>query len=433
MHSTQQLPVVVIGAGPTGLAAAAELHERGIPTVVLESGPAAGHAVASWGHVSLFSSWDQLVAPAAGRLLAAGGWQAPDPTTYPTGEEWRQRYLLPLWEALGSQPQVQPLAGHRVVGGAQEGHDLMRDDGRDAAPFVVAVEGPDGPQRLRARAVIDASGTLATPNTLGEGGLPAPGEEDARVHGLISSRIPDTSTVAALEGRHAAVVGAGHSAFTALIALAGRATGRTTWLLRRPLTEATLGGGAADGLSRRGALGQRLAALVAEGRVEVVQGFGVDAVGTGEGGLTLHAVDGRVIEGIDRVLSLTGYRPDLRLLAELRLDLDPSVQAPRRLAPLIDPNVHSCGSVPPHGEVELAHPERDVYVVGMKSYGRAPTFLALTGYEQVRSVVAALAGDRQAADRVELCLPETGVCGGAGLATVTTDALPSAEAPVGCC
>ena len=51
----------------------------------------------------------------------------------------------------------------------------------------------------------------------------------------------------------------------------------------------------------------------------------------------------------------------------------------------------------------------------MKSYGRAPTFLAMTGYEQVRSVAAALAGDLEAADRVELTLPETGVCGGAGL------------------
>ncbi|SCF83810.1 hypothetical protein GA0115254_118614 [Streptomyces sp. Ncost-T10-10d] len=85
------------------------------------------------------------------------------------------------------------------------------------------------------------------------------------------------------------------------------------------------------------------------------------------------------------------------------------------LAPLIDPNQHSCGTVYPHGAKELAHPEQDVYVVGMKSYGRAPTFLAMTGYEQVRSVAAALAGDNEAAERVELTLPETGVCGGAGL------------------
>ena len=51
----------------------------------------------------------------------------------------------------------------------------------------------------------------------------------------------------------------------------------------------------------------------------------------------------------------------------------------------------------------------------MKSYGRAPTFLAMTGYEQVRSVAAELAGDHEAARRVELTLPDTGVCSGAGL------------------
>ena len=64
----------------------------------------------------------------------------------------------------------------------------------------------------------------------------------------------------------------------------------------------------------------------------------------------------------------------------------------------------------PHGARELAHPEPDFYIAGMKSYGRAPTFLMLTGYEQVRSIVAHLAGDYQAAECTELVLPETGVC-----------------------
>lgn len=112
---------------------------------------------------------------------------------------------------------------------------------------------------------------------------------------------------------------------------------------------------------------------------------------------------------------LTGLRPDLSFLSELRLGLDERLQAPVELAPLIDPNQHSCGTVYPHGHKELSHPEQGVYLVGMKSYGRAPTFLAMTGYEQVRSVTAAIAGDLEAADRVELTLPETGVCGGAGL------------------
>ncbi len=118
----------------------------------------------------------------------------------------------------------------------------------------------------------------------------------------------------------------------------------------------------------------------------------------------------QVIGPFDEIIATTGFRPDLSLLAELRLDLDPAVESPKALAPLIDPNVHSCGSVPPHGEAELRHPESGAYVVGMKSYGRAPTFLMLTGYEQVRSIAAAIAGDWEAARDVQLVLPETGVC-----------------------
>ncbi|MFY7962005.1 MAG: FAD-dependent oxidoreductase, partial [Elsteraceae bacterium] len=80
------------------------------------------------------------------------------------------------------------------------------------------------------------------------------------------------------------------------------------------------------------------------------------------------------------------------------------------LAPMIDPNEHSCGTVRPHGAGELAQPDQGLYIAGMKSYGRAPTFLMRTGYEQVRSIMAEIAGDHEAARRVELTLPETGVC-----------------------
>ena len=97
-------------------------------------------------------------------------------------------------------------------------------------------------------------------------------------------------------------------------------------------------------------------------------------------------------------------------MRELRIQLDPAIECPVALAPLIDPNEHSCGTVRPHGARELAQPEPGFYFAGMKSYGRAPTFLMLTGYEQVRSIAADIAGDREAAERVELVLPETGVC-----------------------
>ena len=105
------------------------------------------------------------------------------------------------------------------------------------------------------------------------------------------------------------------------------------------------------------------------------------------------------------------------------------LSAPTKLAPLIDPNVHSCGTVYPHGVAELAQPEQGLYLAGMKSYGRAPSFLALTGFEQTRSIVAAIAGDHDAAARVELVLPESGVCGGSG----QFDGQPAEASGGGCC
>ena len=170
----------------------------------------------------------------------------------------------------------------------------------------------------------------------------------------------------------------------------------------------------ADQLPARGALGLRAAEAVRAGHIETVTGFLTTAVEPVEDGrVVLRSLDGWALDPVDEVVVLAGFRPDLGWLSELRLDLDPTLQAPRALAPLIDPNVDSCGTVYPHGANELAQPEPGVYLVGMKSYGRAPTFLAMTGYEQVRSIAAALAGD--AADQVQLVLADTGVCGGAGL------------------
>jgi hypothetical protein len=221
------------------------------------------------------------------------------------------------------------------------------------------------------------------------------------------------------------VVGSGHSAMTAVIDLAGSA--QVTWVLRRGRVGDTFGGGQADALPQRGALGQRARAAV-DGRVRLITGFRTDRVELAGDGAVLVDQNGRRLAPADRVVVLTGFRPDLSFLSEIRLDLDPVLQAPRELAGEIDPNVHSCGSVRPHGARELTQPERGFYLVGMKSYGRAPTFLALTGYEQVRSVAAELAGDHEAAARVELALPETGVCGGSGLFDD-----PDQPATGGCC
>jgi thioredoxin reductase len=421
-----ELPVVVIGAGPLGLAAAAHLLERGLEPLVLEAGDGSAAAVAEWGHVRLFSPWPELVDKAAARLLEPAGWVAPQ-AGYPTGAEWIARYLRPLAGALGDRVRYRA----RVTGVSRKGRDRLVDAGREDQPFTVhAVDEDGGEWRVEARAVIDASGTWRQPSPAGADGLPALGERAAA--GLIRYQIPDFSAPQAFAGKHTVVVGSGHSAATAVIELAriARAHPGTaiTWVLRRGVTGGTFGGGTADQLRERGALGIRAKQAVEDGLVGLVTGFRTERIGVDAAGrAVLAAGDGRELAPADAVVVLTGFRPDLSFLSEMRLDLDPVLQAPRRIAPGIDPNIHSCGTATPTLARDLAHPEPGLFLVGMKSYGRAPTFLAMTGYEQVRSVAAELAGDHEAAARSELVLPDTGVCGGAGL----FDAPDSAAG--GCC
>jgi cation diffusion facilitator CzcD-associated flavoprotein CzcO len=411
-------PVVIIGAGPIGLSAAAHARDRGLEAIVLEAGPASGSSVLEWGHVRLFSPWSELVDPVAEKQLTASGWVSPDPTSYPTGDEWVAGYLEPLAELFTKTEDVEIRFGHRVTGVARQGRDVLVDAGRDTEPFVVHVDTPDGPQRLVARAVIDASGTWGTANPLGADGYPALGEAahaDRIFHGMPD--LADPAVRARYAGKHVAVAGTGASAQNVLVALARLAeqepATRLTWLVRRP--GPSFGGGDNDQLVERGALGRRAKKVAESAVVRTLTTFRTVAVtDDADGRLRVESLDGQVVDGVDEIVVVTGFRPDLAILSEVRLDLDTVLQAPRELAPLIDPNVHSCGTVYPHGARELAQPEEGFYLAGMKSYGRAPSFLTLTGFEQVRSIVAAIAGDQEAAERVELVLPESGVCGGSG-------------------
>jgi NADPH-dependent 2,4-dienoyl-CoA reductase/sulfur reductase-like enzyme len=439
-QTSNVLPVAIIGAGPIGLAAAANAAERGLPFVVLEAGPDAGAAVGEWSHVRLFSAWRELIDPAARRLLAAaGGWTAPDEDRYPTGGEWRAAYLRPLADLLGRTSGGAVRYGTRVVGVSRAGRDLLVDSGRETDPFAIHVETADGHERLLARAVVDASGTWRQPNPLGADGYPADGERehpDRIAYGIPD--LEDPAVAARYAGKHVALAGKGASAQGVLIGLAhlaasdadGGARTRVSWLLRRPSVGDAFGGGDNDQLEERGRLGQQAKAAAGSGLVTEVTQFRTGSVtAQADGRLVLGSVDGRQVADVDEVVVVTGFRPDHSFLSEVRLDLDPALGAVRELAEQIHPDHHSCGDVAPSGYRELAQPEHNLYLVGMKSYGRAPSFLAMTGFEQVRSVVAALDGDLEAAAHIELVLPETGVCNGAG----AFDGPDAVSSGAGCC
>lgn len=413
---SQPLPIAIIGAGPIGLAAAAHLALRGEPVRIFEKAPVIAANLRDWGHVRLFSVWEQCIDTAATALLERNGWASPPANRLPLGRDLVEAYLEPL----AATPELAPFikTNTSVIAISRQGLDRMTTRERDARPFSITIRDASGnTSEILARAVIDTSGTWQNPNPLGANGWPIEGE--AEFADRIAYGIPDISGAQReyYAGLRTLVLGSGHSAANALIDLANVAEREPatsmTWAVRGSALTKIFGGGSADQLPARGALGERLRALVDEKRLTIELSFAAQRLKKNGNGVL---VDGMTPNGIrtigpfDRIVAATGQRPDFSFAREIQLDLDPVVESSRALGPLIDPNVHSCGTVPPHGWRELTHAEPDFLVAGIKSYGRAPTFLLLTGYEQVRSIAAHLAGDEEAANDVRLVLPETGVC-----------------------
>ena len=334
MDDVKPLPVAVIGAGPVGLAAAAHLLSRGLEPLILEAGDRVGASVRDWAHVRVFSPWAFNIDPAAADLLEADGWTAPPAEEYPTGGEIVERYIEPL----AALPAIagRLVLGARVTAVTRVGIDKLKDAGREHAPFELIVDHGGIEQRYVARAVIDASGTWTRPNPLGAGGVPAAGERAHRER--IAYRIPDVlgADRDRYAGKRVLVIGTGHSAFNALVDLVAlreqEPTTEIVWAVRRDAPGDKLGGGSADQLPERGALGETVRRLVEEtGAVELVTGFQTRSVD--ERGEQIVLGDGARELAADEVIATTGFRPDLSLLGELRLDLDDRVEAPRTLAP----------------------------------------------------------------------------------------------------
>jgi len=407
----------VIGAGPIGLEAALESVRRGFDVVVYEAGRVGEH-LHRFGHVGLFTPFGMNSSGAGRGRLAALGKALPAEDAILTASELADRYLAPL----AALPELRQAIHDRsrVTHIGREGMAKTRgvaaagDESRSNRPFLLRVVGADGSTRIeQADIVLDASGVYGTPNGTGPGGLPAPGEESL---GDRADRwIP--AVLAADRERYRVprvlLIGDGHSAATALVELdalaaeRGRGSARVHWVRRDRGAGAPFAEVADDPLPARSALASRANAIARNaGWLEQHPGATIDGYVVGADGVRVmlreSAGASRTLD-IDRVLALTGYRPDLELSRELQIHLCYASEAPMKLASAIltaslasPATSGDCLSQVSHGPETLQNPEPDFYVLGAKSYGRNPLFLLTIGHQQVQDVFA-LIGSPEAA------------------------------------
>lgn len=420
------LPVAIIGGGPIGLSAAAHLKKSKQPFILFELGNQIGANILKWGHVRLFSPWEYNIDKAAETLLREAQIPIPNKTYVPYGKEIIEEYLKPLANLTGIKENIH--LNSNVISIGRNGLDKMKDDNREGLPFSIQVIENGKFKLYKAKAIIDATGTWQNPNPVGSGGIFAVGEVENRAH--IYYGMPDVNETDndKYANKTTLVVGGGHSAIGSILALNSLIkkfpNTKIHWLLRKQQVSDVFGGQEADKFKARGTLGIQIEKLVKSGAIKIHTPVYIHEIEKNNGQLVINGLkhkDSFILQGIDEIISSTGSRPDFSFLREIRFDSDASIESVPKLANLIDPNIHSCGTVRPHGEAELRQKEKDFYIVGMKSYGRAPTFLMTTGYEQVRSIVAFMNGDFDSAKRVELNLPETGVCS-SGIGTVIKEA-----------
>lgn len=410
-----ELPVAIIGGGPIGLAAAAHLRKSNQPFILFEAGKQIGSNILNWGHVRLFSPWEYNLDKVAEELLLESEIPIPNKKYVPYGKEIVDEYLKPLSNLSGIKENIH--LNSKVIAIGRYGLDKMKNGKREELPFSIQVIENDKFVIYEAKAIIDASGTWQNPNPVGSGGIFALGEIENRDR--IHYGMPDINEtdIDKYANKTILIVGGGHSAIGSIIALNNLRESypktKIQWVLRKNKVSDVYGGQEADKFKERGALGIQIENLVNTGAVEVHTPVYIHEIGKNNNQLVIKGLKHKrsfSLNGIDAIICSTGSRPDFSFLREIRFDSDAALESVPKLANLIDPNIHSCGTVRPHGEAELRQQEKDFYIIGMKSYGRAPTFLMATGYEQVRSIVAFMNGEFESAKRVELYLPETGVC-----------------------
>lgn len=385
-----QRHVAILGGGPVGLDAALACSDAGWPFTVYEAADTVAAHVRAWGHVRLFTPWDLNVSHRMRTHLP----HAPQGGDCPTGAELATRLLGPVAALPALEGRIRVRT--RVSAIARTGllkHEQIGTAVRAAAPFTLLLDTADGEDTAEAGLVLDCTGTYSHPNTLGPGGIPAPGER--ALADRITRTLPDTGDPGRWAGT-VLLVGAGKSAQTAARDLAALPGTRVKWVVRSPAPD--WGAVPNDTLPGRQHLMDTSQALAegANDRVTVHTGAHVQAL-TGTGGrvrVTLTTADGPREIVCDHIVALTGYTGDASLYRQLQVHECYATGAPMNLsAALLGSAGGDCLAQPSVGIETLRNPEPHFFILGAKSYGRLNTFLLRTGYEQTDQLAAAYADE----------------------------------------
>ncbi len=412
------MKIAIIGGGPIGMETLLYGTLAGADVRLFERGRI-GENVRRWGHVGLFTEWKRDRSPLGERILRERGDNLPDGETSPNGDQladylMRLASLPRLRNRIFSQTEVKSLTREGLLK-----HDLWGDPARAFAPFRLMTSGLGGEKVHHFDAVIDATGVYSSPNWVGNGGAPCPGELGLQRY--IDYNIPDVNGVdmGRFAHKRTVVVGTGHSAATTLLALAdllgNQSSTRLTWVVRR--------GAAQDGSlyyidpqdisSGRQQLGERANALAKNGQVDLRLNTVVERIERRANIFKVGLSDGTAVECHNLVAGV-GFRPDPTLWQELQIAQHPASGGPGQLAAAIMESNKAAGVGLSTGYAqksgEVRKPEADAqhdplqllkldepnfYVLGIKSYGRDAGFLMQNGFRQVRDVYRILCDNNQ--------------------------------------
>lgn len=390
--------IAVLGAGPIGLEAALYARKLGLAVTVYEQGRVGEH-LHRWGHVRLFTSYGSSSTSLGRSEIRADNarHEFPPDSACVTGRDLVGTYLEPLARCAALKGCVRPET--RVLHVGRKG--LLKGDAagerRAEQPFRLIIrEGKNRERADEADIVIDCTGTYGRHRWLGDGGIPAVGEEAAEPH--IAYALEDVAGARRTHyaGKSVLVVGGGYSAATTVCSLSELAEAHPeTWVvwLTRGSGSQPLHRVANDPLRDRDRLAARANALATrgDGAVEFHNRACVESVesaGPDRGYKITARVAGKPRTwDVDRLIANVGYSPDASLYRELQVS-----ECLATLAPVAPGGRQPPPASPTSSTGLVRNPEPNFFVLGAKSLGRNSQFLLSTGFEQIREVFAWITG-----------------------------------------